>query len=43
MRAFVASTCPVASPAALILMKNTYRPQDRIDHEYLEALIRRRG
>lgn len=34
---------PVASPAALIRMKNTYRPQDRIDREYLEALIRRRG
>lgn len=34
---------PVASPAALIRMKNTYRPQDRIDREYLEALIRTRG
>ena len=34
---------PVASPAVLIRMKNTYRPQDRIDREYLEALIRRRG
>ncbi|MDP9323574.1 MAG: hypothetical protein M3P13_08055 [Acidobacteriota bacterium] len=34
---------PVASPATLIRMKNTYRPQDRIDREYLEALIRRRG
>jgi hypothetical protein len=34
---------PVASPATLIRMKNTYRPQDRIDREYLESLLRRRG
>ena len=34
---------PVASPAALIRMKNTYRPQDRIDREFLESLIRGRG
>ncbi len=31
---------PVASPATLIRMKNTYRPQDQIDRDYLEALIR---
>jgi hypothetical protein len=34
---------PVASPAALIRMKDTYRPQDRIDREFLQALIRSRG
>jgi Nucleotidyl transferase AbiEii toxin, Type IV TA system len=34
---------PVASPATLIRMKNTYRPQDRIDREFLESLIRGRG
>lgn len=34
---------PVASPIALIRMKNTYRPQDQIDREYLESLIRKRG
>ena len=34
---------PVASPGALIRMKDTYRPQDRIDRDYLESLIRRRG
>ena len=34
---------PVASPAALIRMKNTYRPQDQLDREYLESLIRKRG
>ena len=34
---------PVASPATLIRMKDTYRPQDRIDRDYLESLIRRRG
>ncbi|MEO6214177.1 MAG: nucleotidyl transferase AbiEii/AbiGii toxin family protein [Vicinamibacterales bacterium] len=33
---------PVASPAALIRMKNTYRPQDQIDREYLESVIRQR-
>lgn len=32
---------PVASPATLIRMKNTSRPQDQIDREYLESLIRR--
>ncbi len=35
-------TVPVASPAALILMKNTYRPQDQIDREYLQSLIEKR-
>lgn len=34
---------PVASPTALIRMKNTYRPQDQIDREYLESLSRQRG
>ena len=34
---------PVASPTALIRMKNTCRPQDQIDREYLESLIRKRG
>ncbi len=33
---------PVASPTALIRMKNTYRPQDQIDREYLESVIRQR-
>ncbi|MGI8929280.1 MAG: hypothetical protein ACR2H0_07445, partial [Candidatus Limnocylindrales bacterium] len=33
---------PVASPTALIRMKNTYRPQDQIDREYLESVIRTR-
>ena len=33
---------PVASPAALIRMKKTYRPQDQIDREYLESVIRQR-
>jgi len=31
---------PVASPAALIRTKNTYRPQDAIDRAFLEGLIR---
>lgn len=34
---------PVASPGTLIRMKDTYRPQDRIDREYLESLLRSRG
>lgn len=34
---------PVASPAALIRMKNTYRPQDRIDREYLQSVIASRS
>ena len=34
---------PVASPAALIRMKNTYRPQDQMDRQFLESLISRRG
>ncbi|MEX1127321.1 MAG: nucleotidyl transferase AbiEii/AbiGii toxin family protein [Vicinamibacterales bacterium] len=36
-------TVPVASPAALIRMKNTYRPQDQIDRQFLESLISQRG
>lgn len=42
-REFGGVPVPVASPATLIRMKNTYRPQDRIDREYLEAVIRGRG
>ena len=32
---------PVASPAALIRTKNTFREQDKIDRAFLEALLRR--
>ena len=32
---------PVASPAALIRTKDTYREQDKIDRAFLEALLRR--
>lgn len=34
---------PVASPAALIRTKNTYRPQDAIDRAFLEGVLRLRG
>lgn len=34
---------PVASPAALIRMKDTYRPQDAIDRSFLHELLRRRS
>ena len=33
---------PVASPAALIRTKNTYRPQDAIDRAFLEGVLRNR-
>jgi hypothetical protein len=33
---------PVASPATLILTKRTYRPQDALDREFLEGLVRGR-
>jgi hypothetical protein len=33
---------PVASPAALIRTKDTYRPQDAIDRAFLQQLIERR-
>lgn len=33
---------PVASPAALIRTKNTYRPQDAIDRGFLESVLRDR-
>lgn len=33
---------PLASPAALIRTKDTYRPQDAIDRAFLDALIRQR-
>jgi predicted nucleotidyltransferase len=33
---------PVASPAALIRTKDTYREQDKIDRAFLEALLRAR-
>ena len=36
------TTIPVASPAALIRTKDTYRPQDAIDRAYLEALLAER-
>jgi hypothetical protein len=34
---------PVASPATLMKMKDTYRPQDKIDREYLASLLHRRA
>jgi hypothetical protein len=35
---------PVASPAALVRTKNTYRPQDAIDRSFLQQILgRRRG
>jgi len=34
---------PVASPAALIRMKDTPRPQDAIDRAFLEGLLRERA
>jgi hypothetical protein len=34
---------PVASPATLIRTKDTYRPQDAIDRQFLEELIRSRA
>jgi hypothetical protein len=34
---------PVASPATLIRTKNTYRPQDAIDREFLEGVLRDRS
>lgn len=33
---------PVASPAALIRTKNTYRPQDAIDRAFLEGVLHKR-
>jgi Nucleotidyl transferase of unknown function (DUF2204) len=33
---------PIASPATLIRTKNTYRPQDAIDREFLEGVLRDR-
>jgi hypothetical protein len=33
---------PVASPATLIRMKNTPRPQDAVDRAFLEGLLRSR-
>ena len=33
---------PVASPAALIRTKDTYRPQDAMDRSFLHALLERR-
>lgn len=34
---------PVASPAALVRTKDTYRPQDAIDRSFLQEVIERRG
>jgi Nucleotidyl transferase AbiEii toxin, Type IV TA system len=34
---------PVASPAALLRTKDTYRPQDAIDRSFLQQVIERRG
>ena len=34
---------PIASPAALIRTKDTYRPQDAMDRRFLEDLLRTRG
>jgi hypothetical protein len=33
---------PIASPATLVKTKDTYRPQDALDRQFLEALIRDR-
>lgn len=33
---------PIASPATLIRTKNTHRPQDAIDREFLEGVLRDR-
>jgi hypothetical protein len=33
---------PIASPAALIRTKDTYREQDKLDRAFLEALLRTR-
>ena len=33
---------PVASPAALVKTKDTYRPQDAIDRSFLQQLLERR-
>ena len=33
---------PVASPSALIRMKDTYRPQDAIDRSFLQEILERR-
>jgi hypothetical protein len=40
---FLGVTVPVASPGALIRMKNTMRPQDAIDRAFLEAVLRDRN
>jgi hypothetical protein len=34
---------PVASPATLIRTKHTHRPQDAIDRQFLEGVLRDRG
>jgi Nucleotidyl transferase AbiEii toxin, Type IV TA system len=34
---------PVASPAALLRTKDTYRPQDAIDRSFLQQVLERRG
>ena len=34
---------PVASPATLIRLKNTPRPQDALDRSFLEGVLRERG
>jgi hypothetical protein len=36
-------SAPVASPATLIRTKNTYRPQDTIDRQFLERVLRDRA
>ena len=33
---------PIASPAALMRMKDTYRPQDAIDRSFLQQILERR-
>jgi len=33
---------PVASPGTLLRTKNTHRPQDAIDREFLAAVLRGR-
>jgi hypothetical protein len=42
-RLFDGVAVPVASPAALIRTKQTLRPQDAIDREFLEGVIRDRA
>lgn len=41
-RAFAGTTIRVASPGALVRTKDTYRPQDAIDRDFLARVIQDR-